>query len=67
MIILTRRADGARLARHRRALAAQLADAVEAAVPPPCDHRDRPSCPKCSARRMVLASARTVREAGGVI
>lgn len=34
-------------------------------VTPPCDHRDRPSCPKCSARRTALANARLVREAGG--
>ena len=67
MIILTRRADSARMARHRRAVAAQLADAIEAQQVEYCDHRDRPSCARCATRRTVQASARLVREAGGVI
>ena len=49
----------------RRALAAEFAGAVEALTPESCDHRDRPSCPRCSARRTVVAAAKVVRETGG--
>ena len=50
---------------YRAGFAAALAARIEAGAMPPCDHRDRPSCPKCAARRTALADARLVREAGG--
>lgn len=64
--IVTDRAVNARLTRHRKDLAAQFADAIETLLPAGCTHRDRPSCPVCSARRTVQAAARVVRETGGV-
>jgi hypothetical protein len=56
----------AKLARHRRALARQYADAIEALLPDPCTHRDRPSCPKCAERRTVRAAVELVHKTGGV-
>ena len=64
--ITTDEAIDARLARHRKDLARQYADAIETLLPLPCDHRDRPSCPKCSARRTVQAAVDVVHRAGGV-
>jgi hypothetical protein len=32
-------------------LTGQYADAIEALLPDPCTHRDRPSCPKCAESR----------------
>lgn len=65
MIIFPRTLD-ARLAQNRVAVAAQLAEAVEAMPAEVCDHRDRPSCPKCATRRTIMAAAAVVRETGGV-
>ena len=47
--------------------ASDYADAIETLLPEDCDppHRDRPSCPVCSARRTVQAAAAVVRETGG--
>jgi hypothetical protein len=64
--LTTIQADTARLARHRRIVAVQLAEAVEAMPYEVCAHNDRPSCPKCATRAAVLAAARVVRETGGV-
>jgi hypothetical protein len=64
--VTTTQAHAAELKRHRVAIAAQLAEVVEALAPEVCPHRDRPSCPTCSARRSFLAAARTVRETGGL-
>jgi hypothetical protein len=46
--------------------ASDYADAIETLLPEDCDppHRDRPSCPVCSARRTVCAAAAVVRETG---
>ena len=66
-MIYTGKAVDAMLKRHAVALATQYAAAIEALTPEDCDppHRDRPSCPVCSARRTVQAAAAVVRETGG--
>lgn len=64
--IYTDRALGRKLRRHRRDIAAQFADAIEAMGGEDCPHRDRPSCARCAQRRTVLAAAAVVREMGGV-
>jgi len=57
------------LKRHRKAITAQLAGdiaaGIETLLPLPCDHRDRPSCARCSQRRTVQAAAAVARETGG--
>jgi hypothetical protein len=63
-VILSRKTLNRTLRHHRVAIAAELADAIDATAPPACDHRDRPSCPKCATRRTALASATLVREKG---
>jgi hypothetical protein len=64
VILFTRTSLDARLAQHRRDLAAQFAAAIETLLPEPCTHRDRPSCPVCAKRRTVFAAAAVVRETG---
>ena len=64
--IVTDKAMDEWLARHREALAIQIASAVGALLPEDCTHRDRPSCPRCAERRTVLKAADVVRETGGV-
>jgi hypothetical protein len=63
-VIYTGKAVDAMLKRHAVALATQYAAAIEALTPEDCDppHRDRPSCPVCSARRTVQAAAAVIRE-----
>jgi len=67
--ITTDRAIDAALARHRMAVADQIAEAVEAMPVLRCAHRggaDLPSCPRCVQRRAVAAAADVVRKTGGV-
>lgn len=64
--LYTGKAVDAMLKRHAVALATQYAEAIEALLPEPCTHRDRPSCPACSARRTVWAAAAVARETGGL-
>jgi hypothetical protein len=66
--LYTDQAIDAKLAQHRKDLAAQLADTIERMLPLPCKHRNRsdlPSCAKCAERRTVQAAAKVVRETGG--
>lgn len=64
--IYTDHALGRKLRRHRRDLAAQFADTIEALDYEVCTHNDRPSCAKCATRVAVREAARVVRETGGV-
>lgn len=66
MRVYTAASVEAKLIRQRISLTAQIADAVEALLPELCTHRNRPSCPTCSARRTVQAAAKVIRETGGV-
>ena len=56
------------LARYRKAIAEQLAVAVEIKLAPGgCAHeKHRPLCPRCSARTTVSKAAKVIRETGGV-
>jgi hypothetical protein len=63
-VIYTGKAVDAMLKRQRAGDARQYAAAIETLLPLPCDHRNRPSCPTCSARRTVQAAAKAIRETG---
>ncbi len=67
--VYTDHALGRKLRRHRRDLAAQLADAIGTLTPLPCKHRDGrdlPTCARCAERRAVKAAIAVVRETGGI-